>query len=143
VAGTLPVGIDIERVRPFSGTVREMMLTPGERERLAGLSPEAADERHTLAWAFKEAFMKAHGLGVFGSFADLELGDVQARDGTGERRLSWNVSPELSRRLPVAGWQDWQGFSRIMDGYVLCLVGRHAHAPASGLRGLTEAGAGP
>jgi 4'-phosphopantetheinyl transferase len=142
VAGTLPVGIDIERVRPFSVTVREMMLTPGERERLAGLSPEAADERHTLAWAFKEAFMKAHGLGVFGSFADLELRDVRTRDGTGERRLSWSVSPELSRRLPVAGWQDWQGFSQVMDGYVLCLVGRHARAAASGLRGMAEAGAG-
>lgn len=128
VAGPHPVGIDIERVRPFSGAVREMMLTQRERERLAGLAPEATDEGHTLAWAFKEAFMKAHGLGVFGAFPDIELLEAPSPDGGPDRLLSWSLSPALSRRLPPCGRPDWQAVARIVDGYALCVAGRHAEA---------------
>ena len=120
VASHRPVGVDIERVRLLSVSAQEVAFTARERERAFGAAGRLEEARQTIVWTFKEAFMKAHGQGVFGAFADLELEDV-AIDG----RLSWRVSPDLTRRLGVEEWSSWCGFSDLGGDYALSVVGRH------------------
>lgn len=127
VASRSPVGVDVERVRPFPAPARETAFTERERRRVEGAPAPVEEAHHTVVWTFKEAFMKAHGLGVFGAFADLELEDV-ALDG----RLSWRLSPDLARRLGEDG-PGWCGFAELDGGYAISVVGQDpGAAPAGG-----------
>jgi 4'-phosphopantetheinyl transferase EntD len=128
VASRSPVGVDVERVRPFPAPARESAFTERERRRVEGAPAPVEEAHHTVVWTFKEAFMKAHGLGVFGAFADLELEDV-ALDG----RLSWRLSPDLARRLGEDG-PGWCGFAELDGGYAISVVGQDPGAARAGGR---------
>ena len=58
-----PVGIDLEGLGATLEPVA-LVLTPGERDALATLSPELASRRFLEIWTAKEAYLKASGLGL-------------------------------------------------------------------------------
>ncbi|NHZ38062.1 4'-phosphopantetheinyl transferase family protein [Massilia rubra] len=114
-ASAYPVGIDIERVRPFPDAAREMAFTAHELR----VSAAGGDAVRTAVWAFKEAFMKAHGKSIFGWFADIEL-EATGCDG----RLSWRVSPRLVAQLPSSQGSQLSGYGGLIGDYALALVGQ-------------------
>ncbi|NHZ44241.1 4'-phosphopantetheinyl transferase family protein [Massilia aquatica] len=114
-ASAYPVGIDIERVRPFPDAAREMAFTAHESR----LSAAGGDAVLTAVWAFKEAFMKAHGKSIFGWFADIELEAIG-----GDGRLSWRLSPRLLAQLPGSQGTQLSGYGALIGDYALALVGQ-------------------
>lgn len=126
VASAGPAGVDIERVRAFPDPLAAGVFSAHERGGAAArghggcFDPDAAQ---TLAWTLKEAFMKAHGEGVFGHFADIALQGT-APDGA----LSWVVSDALARRLGFDP-QEWIGFGGFFEGYAMTVVGREERLP--------------
>lgn len=58
------VGIDIERLRSFSNLVIENFLAPSEKKFIQSLREEERDFHTTLIWSYKEAYLKARGLGL-------------------------------------------------------------------------------
>lgn len=57
-----PLGLDVERVRPFSPQLAGRIQAPGE-EALAGAHPDS-DSRWSQLWTCKESCMKYTGLGM-------------------------------------------------------------------------------
>jgi len=67
IAGSGPVGIDVERVEPRTPGFEELAFTPAERVLLDGLASESPRaEVVTRFWAAKEAVAKAEGTGLEG-----------------------------------------------------------------------------
>jgi 4'-phosphopantetheinyl transferase len=60
------VGVDLERVRPFSDEVglAERFFTPREAAALRALDARGRVETFFRLWTRKEAYLKAHGLGL-------------------------------------------------------------------------------
>jgi 4'-phosphopantetheinyl transferase EntD len=117
VAGSVPVGVDIERLRPFSASVRAMFLGEAERVWLS----RAETERPylpTLGWAFKEAFCKARGIGLLD---DLPGPEWQGWDSDGRLRWRW---PEGAQSACDSHRPDnWAAYGRVVNGYALAVVG--------------------
>ncbi|MFC0710467.1 4'-phosphopantetheinyl transferase superfamily protein [Azorhizophilus paspali] len=82
LAAELPVGIDIEQIRPRAAGFLESFSTAGERELLDELAAEGAarDEWITRLWSAKEAAGKLLGSGLDGA---LQRFEAIAVDGTG------------------------------------------------------------
>jgi 4'-phosphopantetheinyl transferase len=68
-----PVGIDVERADPRMQEIADRYLTSEEAQRLRGCSDEARSIRLTELWTLKEAFLKAAGIGHFGSPTDVSF----------------------------------------------------------------------
>lgn len=64
VAGGMPIGVDIERVRPVSLALAGESFAPGEVAALDALAPERRDEGFMRCWTRKEAYLKALGIGL-------------------------------------------------------------------------------
>jgi phosphopantetheinyl transferase len=122
VASPYAVGVDIERVRSFSSEVQQMILTDGDRDFLGGVTDEKTrNDRMTLIWCFKEAFMKAQGQSVFGWFGDLELTDIN-RDG----ELTWRISSRLAKYVMDRHGQQLRAIGEVVGDYAISIVGRSA-----------------
>jgi 4'-phosphopantetheinyl transferase EntD len=117
VADHRNVGVDVERIQAFGLALRDMATTRREREWIGAAGEREADLRTTLVWSFKEAFLKAHGLGVFGRFKDVELTGMDA-DG----KVAWSVSESLGPALRRLVPGSLTGFAERMDDHVLAVV---------------------
>lgn len=73
VADEMPVGIDIERIRPVSADLLAGCLAPRELAMLAALTPALREESFIRCWTRKEACLKAIGVGLNGSPASFEV----------------------------------------------------------------------
>ncbi|WP_431686924.1 4'-phosphopantetheinyl transferase family protein [Hahella sp. NBU794] len=117
-AGRCPVGVDIEPVRAFCGSVWEMAFTPEEQRWLLRRGRNERDASATMTWAFKEALLKCYGRSIFGWFADVELhspGDTGA--------LSWTLSRRLSRELGAVANTPLVAIADRFQGCALVVVG--------------------
>lgn len=93
------IGVDIERVRPVTDLMdlARRYFTPAEVEAI-GIADSAAQlELFYRVWTRKEAFIKAHGLGVAYGLDRVEVSMDQevkphfARLGEGENPLTWSL----------------------------------------------------
>lgn len=69
------IGIDVERVRQFSGMepIAERFFTAAEREQIAATPPEAFPLAFHCCWTRKEAYLKAIGLGLTAPLGDFDV----------------------------------------------------------------------
>ncbi len=58
------IGIDIETIRKFPDLVVQNFLNKSEQKWLASLPSKERDTYITLFWSFKEAYLKAQGVGL-------------------------------------------------------------------------------
>lgn len=77
------LGIDVEQVRPDRAhdDLARRFFSPGEREALAALDPEARMRAFYTCWTRKEAYLKAHGAGIsygLGCFEVMRPGEARA-----------------------------------------------------------------
>ena len=93
----MPVGIDVERIDQSLRLqeIADQYLTAEEAQRLRGCSEEARNIRLTELWTLKEAFLKAVGIGHFGSSTDISFH-------FDEHRNIEFCAPT------IAGFQQWQ-----------------------------------
>jgi 4'-phosphopantetheinyl transferase len=70
-----PVGVDVERVRPFPNDLdlAERFFCPPEARALRALAPEARREAFFHVWTRKEAYLKASGTGLAGGLERVEV----------------------------------------------------------------------
>ncbi|MCR4841522.1 MAG: 4'-phosphopantetheinyl transferase superfamily protein [Lachnospiraceae bacterium] len=79
-----PVGVDIERIRPFSPAVIKRVFSEKEKEFVNGMNafddvPEnsgLADRMYSLLWTVKESFVKQCGSGITTGFGSIESEDL-------------------------------------------------------------------
>ena len=104
---TVPVGVDVERIRPVANFERLVarFFTPVEQQQLRAAGPDEATAQFFPLWAAKEAVLKAAGCGLQvnpGSF-DIESGNEQQGDNPwASATLRWNEVPSCWRVLPLA-----------------------------------------
>jgi 4'-phosphopantetheinyl transferase len=73
VTAGIPIGIDIERVRPISPEVAAHCLTPSEVAALNGLPGDLRNLSFMRCWTRKEAYLKATGMGLNVPLHDVEV----------------------------------------------------------------------
>jgi 4'-phosphopantetheinyl transferase len=109
VARRIEVGVDLERLRPFSDELglAERYFTPREAAALRALPPAARLEAFFRLWTRKEAYLKAHGLGISYGLERVEVShgpDEPARilliDGDEREAARWS----LRALAPAAGY---------------------------------------
>lgn len=125
VAGFMPIGVDIEKLRQFSASARAIFLTGRERNWLRRAERERP-ELLTLAWTFKEAFCKAHGFGVLGG---LPLPEWQSWESDGQLRWRWPECAPAGCAPRTSSPGDWDAYGQILDGYAITVVGDRARPP--------------
>ncbi|OKB68180.1 4'-phosphopantetheinyl transferase [Serratia marcescens] len=83
--GDIPLGIDLQHYRPFSGAARRLAFSAAER----GLGRIQA----CAVWAIREAFLKSHGRGLPYDLRtigiDWQTGLASSADGSLARRRFW------------------------------------------------------
>jgi 4'-phosphopantetheinyl transferase len=117
VAGPAPVGVDIERLRPFSASVRTWFLSDAERAWLGRAEPERP-ELATICWSFKEAFCKARGAGILDGLPGPEW---RAWDHDGRLHWRWREGAHSDGGGPSPDL--WAAHGRVIDGYAIAVVG--------------------
>jgi 4'-phosphopantetheinyl transferase len=67
VAAGLPVGVDVEKLRPMPRALElaERFLSPEEHDELAGTAPEERSSQFFSMWVRREAYAKARGTSVW------------------------------------------------------------------------------
>jgi 4'-phosphopantetheinyl transferase len=73
VTDGMPVGIDIERIRPVSAELLAGCLAQRELAMLSALAPGLREESFIRCWTRKEACLKAIGVGLNGSPSSFEV----------------------------------------------------------------------
>jgi 4'-phosphopantetheinyl transferase len=73
VTDGMPVGVDIERVRPVSADLLAGCLAQRELAMLSALAPGLREESFIRCWTRKEACLKAIGVGLNGSPSSFEV----------------------------------------------------------------------
>jgi 4'-phosphopantetheinyl transferase len=73
VTAGVPIGIDIERIRPISSDVAAHCLTPGEVVALNALPSDLRNKSFMRCWTRKEAYLKATGMGLNVPLNDVEV----------------------------------------------------------------------
>jgi 4'-phosphopantetheinyl transferase len=70
-----PVGVDVERVRPFDNDLdlAERFFCPPEARALRALAPDQRREAFFHVWTRKEAYLKASGTGLSGGLERVEV----------------------------------------------------------------------
>lgn len=125
VASHFPVGVDIEPIRSFCGSVQEMAFTFGERNRLSEIRRKSErDSAATLFWSFKEALLKSYGRSIFGFFTDVELHAPTTDSGS----LSWSLSSRLKSELGTNVSTPLVAATDTFHGSVIVIVGQPAEA---------------
>lgn len=114
VADGMPIGVDIERIRPVSADLLAGCLAPREFAMLAALTPALREESFIRCWTRKEACLKAIGVGLNGSPASFEV----------------SLDPFRARLLAVESDQDEADLWQLADlepapGYCGTLAARH------------------
>jgi len=114
VADGMPVGVDIERIRPVSGDLLAGCLAPREFAMLAALRPALREESFIRCWTRKEACLKAIGIGLNGSPSSFEV----------------SLDPSRARLLAVESDQAEADLWQLADlepapGYCGTLAARH------------------
>lgn len=75
VVADRPVGVDIETVRPFNGTLARAVLSPDELQRTLS-SPRPAEHFITL-WTRKESYLKMTGEGIRRDLRTMRTDDAE------------------------------------------------------------------
>ncbi len=105
----LPVGIDIEQVRPHGARVLRHVAAPDESAYLEEVASDDA-ELVCLAWAVKEAVLKGMRVGLRAPMRSVR---IVSRSG---RRLHVTASPGLP------GEHQWVVATRLVDGFAAALA---------------------
>jgi 4'-phosphopantetheinyl transferase len=109
LTGRCEVGVDVERVRPFSDEMglADRFFTPTESAALRALDSPRRLETFFRLWTRKEAYLKAHGLGLSFGLERVEVShtaDDPARvvhiDGDSEAAAAWS----LRTLAPASGY---------------------------------------
>ncbi len=109
LTGRCEVGVDVERVRPFSDEMglADRFFTPREAEALRALDSPRRLETFFRLWTRKEAYLKAHGLGLsYGlervevSHAENDPAHVVHINGDREAAAAWS----LRSLAPASGY---------------------------------------
>lgn len=114
------VGVDVEWLRPVSEELVDAALTREERARVRG--PDGV----LLAWACKEALLKACAVGMRVPMRDVTVtlpagrGGAE-RDGQGKGPFAWSIEKESCALAPIQVGlaRSWAG---ILRGYAVALV---------------------
>lgn len=125
VGNDLPIGVDIEKVRPRQSLERlaKVIMTP--REQSIWITEESLETRTAsliATWASKEALLKATGLGIGGGLTSLEIQSgfdgyrhVPASAGRSDHwqlhqarvdDYQWALTYKGPRHRLIAGWFD-------------------------------------
>lgn len=73
----LPVGIDVEEIRPYTQAVARRILTPSERDQVSWWTRTGrfqGEKNFFRYWTLKESYVKATGQGLSFPFGNLEFG---------------------------------------------------------------------
>ncbi len=119
------IGVDVEGLRslPNPDRLARRICTPDELEQLAELPEAEADAALLRLWTYKEAALKAVGLGLPGGLRNVEVdfrpgGPPQLRrlreHGNGWSLLTADVDPDLLCSIVVRG-ADWRLVSRAFE----------------------------
>ncbi|WID96687.1 4'-phosphopantetheinyl transferase superfamily protein [Bosea vestrisii] len=106
VTAGMPVGIDIERIRPVSTDLLAGCLAPREFATLSALAPTLRQESFIRCWTRKEACLKAIGVGLNGSPSSFEV----SLDPTGARLLAVESDPAEADLWQLADLQPAPGY---------------------------------
>lgn len=105
----LRLGVDLEKIEPRPAAFVEDYFTAAERQWMAASPAEAAPLLATLIWSFKEAMLKALGLGLRRDTRGVEVLTLG-----GEGREGWQEAvvreTENPNRPWFACWQQRGGF---------------------------------
>jgi len=119
VASSHLIGVDIEKVRSFSTEVQKMMLTSEEFDWFNRIeNSKAVNKKMTIAWSFKEAFMKMHGQSIFGWLNDIQLTGIHPNN-----ELTWKITPRLSRKIVSKENYPIKAIGSISNDYAIVIVG--------------------
>jgi 4'-phosphopantetheinyl transferase len=107
------LGVDVENLgtRQVSDGIAEHFFSPAEVAQLATVPPQARQDRFFEYWTFKEAYIKARGMGLS---IPLDRFSFHFPD---ERRISLSIEPDLGD--DPERWRFWQ--FRPAAGYLLAL----------------------
>ncbi|MDQ1919237.1 4'-phosphopantetheinyl transferase family protein [Massilia pseudoviolaceinigra] len=96
------LGVDVENLsaREISGAIAEHFFSPAEVAELAGVPPERRQDRFFEYWTFKEAYIKARGMGLS---IPLDRFSFHFPD---ERQVCLAIEPDLGD--DAARWRFWQ-----------------------------------
>ncbi|MDQ1812397.1 4'-phosphopantetheinyl transferase superfamily protein [Massilia sp. CCM 9210] len=96
------LGVDVENLiaREVSGGIAEHFFSPTEVAELAGVPPERRQDRFFEYWTFKEAYIKARGMGL-----SIPL-DRFSFDFPDQRQVRLSIEPDLGD--DAARWRFWQ-----------------------------------
>ena len=90
-----PIGIDVERIRPFQDGLLRRVLTEKERQQvLAAGGKEAQEQCFVRFWTLKESYLKAVGCGITIPLTDVEF------------ELADHVTSQIACSVP--GYSFWQ-----------------------------------
>ena len=101
------VGVDIERIEPYSRAVAQKVFTMSER---AWLAQQSTDKAFFQLWTGKEAVMKALGLGF-------QLPPE-----------SFEICPDMSAPNPIGG-RNWYLHWIEIENYMICTATEQPHVP--------------
>jgi 4'-phosphopantetheinyl transferase len=87
----VPVGADVEVVRPLDPDLAQIAFAPGERQALAALPAPEQGPAFFRGWTRKEAYLKARGTGL-----STDLSSFEVTLGAGDARLLRCASGEVS-----------------------------------------------
>jgi 4'-phosphopantetheinyl transferase len=101
----MDVGIDIEKVNPALDlvSIARRCFAPGERKRLASVSPSVMAERFFTIWTRKEAYLKGRGDGLLGPLTEIDVSASPARPDQGWVVRDVPVPPDYRGAIALNG----------------------------------------
>jgi len=120
-----PVGIDIQKVRPFRKGLRQRVCSREELEWLDGRG--GRDEEFALLWAMKESKCKHSGQGLRLPVSEIDVPLPRADERELEREgLRFYLSQGTNWRLCLCGTGTWDGTIRWIDETDILEIGENA-----------------
>lgn len=105
--GDSPVGIDVERVRPYRETLPEKVLSKAELRQMEAAGKDGKTELFFRFWTLKESYVKAEGCGI----------TVPLKE------ISFQIGKNGAVSCDRPGWKFWQ--RDMAEGCILsaCVAG--------------------
>jgi len=119
IAGSAPLGADLERIEPRSPLLVDDYFTADEAARVAACPPGDRDRAITAIWSAKESALKARRTGL-----REDPRRMRVALGRGAPHAAWHpLQVTVDGEPPLAGW--W----RDHDGYIISVVGALTDPP--------------